>query len=95
MVLSQVRVNILLLITHQIEPEGEIMQLSEKLLKPVIEMKYLNADNVDRYRSIMRIFYEQYEKLKYWLYQEDVYEQMTANDYFSDYKPVSRTRRIA
>ena len=63
------------------------MQLSEKLLKPVIEMKYLNADNVDRYRSIMRIFYEQYEKLKYWLYQEDVYEQMTANDYFSDYKP--------
>jgi len=46
------------------------MQISDKLLKPVVEMKYLNADNVDRYRCIMRIFYEQYEKLKYWLYQE-------------------------
>ena len=62
------------------------MQVSEKNIKPVVEMKYLNADNVDRYRCIMRIFYEQYEKLKYWLYQEEVYEQMIASEYFHDYK---------
>lgn len=48
------------------------MQVTEKLIKPLTEVKYLNADNVDRYRSIMRIFYENYEKLKYWLYQEEV-----------------------
>ncbi len=48
------------------------MQFSDKLIKPVSEMKYLNADNVSRYRCIMRIFFEHYEKLKYWLYQDEV-----------------------
>ena len=32
------------------------MHVTEKLIKPLTEAKYLNADNVDRYRSIMRIF---------------------------------------
>ena len=40
------------------------------------EAKYLNVDNTDRYRPIMRLFYLKYEKLKYWLYQEEVYEQL-------------------
>ena len=48
------------------------MQVSDKLIKPLTEAKYLNADNVSRYRCIMRIFFEHYEKLKYWLYQEEV-----------------------
>ena len=52
------------------------MQVSDKLIKPLTEAKYLNADNVSRYRCIMRIFFEHYEKLKYWLYQEEVYEEM-------------------
>ena len=47
------------------------MQATDKLIKPLTEAKYLNADNVSRYRCIMRIFFENYEKLKYWLYQED------------------------
>ena len=62
------------------------MQVSDKLLKPLTEAKYLNADNVSRYRCIMRIFFENYEKLKYWLYQEDVYEQMIADPFWADYK---------
>ena len=41
------------------------MHVTEKLTRPLTEAKYLNADNVDRYRGIMRIFYENYEKLKY------------------------------
>ena len=49
------------------------MQVSDKLIKPLTEAKYLNADNVSRYRCIMRIFFEHYEKLKYWLYQEEVW----------------------
>ena len=36
------------------------MKVTDKIAKPLTEAKYLNADNVDRYRSIMRIFYENY-----------------------------------
>ena len=63
------------------------MQITDKLVKPLTEAKYLNADNVSRYRCIMRIFFENYEKLKYWLYQEEVYEQMIADPFWADYKP--------
>ena len=48
------------------------MQVTDKLTKALTEAKYLNADNVSRYRCIMRIFFENYEKLRYWLYQEEV-----------------------
>lgn len=36
------------------------MQVSDKLIKPLTEAKYLNADNVSRYRCIIRIFFEHY-----------------------------------
>lgn len=62
------------------------MHVTEKLTRPLTEAKYLNADNADRYRSIMRIFYENYEKLRYWMYQEDVYAEMMADPYFADYR---------
>ncbi|MCD8118860.1 MAG: TIGR02677 family protein [Lachnospiraceae bacterium] len=62
------------------------MEVTEKVIRPVTETKYLNADNVDRYRCIMRIFYENYGKLRYWLYQEDVYAQMIQDPYFADYR---------
>ena len=32
------------------------MQITDKLMKPLTEVKHLNADNVSRYRCIMRIF---------------------------------------
>ena len=63
-----------------------MMRVTDKLTRPLTEVKYLNADNVDRYRSIMRIFYENYEKLRYWMYQEEVYAEMTADPYFADYR---------
>ena len=63
------------------------MQVSDKLIRPLTEAKYLNADNVSRYRCIMRIFFEHYEKLKYWLYQEEVYEEMIQDPLFADYRP--------
>lgn len=62
------------------------MHVTEKIIKPLTEAKYLNADNVDRYRSIMRIFYENYEKLKYWMYQEEVYAEMIQDPYFKEYR---------
>lgn len=63
------------------------MQVTEKLTRSLTEMKYLNADNVSRYRCIMRIFFEHYEKLKYWLYQEEVYSEMKKDPYFAEYRP--------
>lgn len=61
------------------------MEINQKLIMPVTETKYLTAENVDRYRSIIRLFYLNYEKLKYWMYQEEVYEALKKNKYFSQY----------
>lgn len=48
-------------------------QAQELWTKPVPELKYLIEGNVARYRLIMRYFYENYSKLKYWLKPEEVY----------------------
>ena len=63
------------------------MLVQEKLLKPVMEARYLTVENADRYRSIIRLFYLQYEKLKYWLYPEDVLEELKEDPYFQSYTP--------
>lgn len=63
------------------------MKIHEKLIKPVMEARYLTVENTDRYRSIIRLFYLNYEKLKYWMYQEEVYEELKEDAYFSAYTP--------
>lgn len=63
------------------------MKIQDKLRKPMLEAKYLNVDNTDRYRPIIRLFYLQYEKLKYWMYQEEVFEELKEDPYFEDYTP--------
>lgn len=61
------------------------MKIHEKLVKPIREAKYLDVENTDRYRSIIRLFYLNYEKLKYWMYQEEVYEELIRDVYFTGY----------
>ncbi|MBE5871956.1 MAG: DUF2397 family protein [Lachnospiraceae bacterium] len=61
------------------------MKIHDKLVKPVWEAKCLDVENTDRYRSIVRLFYLNYEKLKYWMYQEEVYKELTEDAYFADY----------
>lgn len=61
------------------------MELNEKLIKPLIETKYLTVENTDRYRPIIRFFYLEYEKLRYWMYPEEVYEELHKEEYFKDY----------
>lgn len=61
------------------------MNITEKVITPLIESRYLSAENADRYRSIMRLFYLHYEKMRYWLYQEEVFEELKAEPYFADY----------
>ncbi|MBD8500439.1 TIGR02677 family protein [Paenibacillus arenosi] len=43
-------------------------------IRGVTELKYVNAENVTRYRAIMRFLYEQYQKLNYWLKPEQIFE---------------------
>jgi len=52
------------------------MEINEKLVKPIEEVKYLNVENTDRYRPIIRYFFRQYERLEYWLYKEDVFNAL-------------------
>ncbi len=61
------------------------MRIQETMRKPMMEAKYLNVDNTDRYRPIIRLFYLKYEKLKYWLYQEEVFEELKEDPYFREY----------
>ena len=46
-------------------------------------MRIMSADIA----VLCAFFFENYEKLKYWLYQEDIYEEMIKDPYFAEYKP--------
>ncbi|MDO4280987.1 MAG: TIGR02677 family protein [Peptococcaceae bacterium] len=61
------------------------MKVSDKLIRPITEVKYLAAENASRYRVIMRIFYESHERLRYWLDPDEVYAQMKEAPLFSAY----------
>ena len=62
------------------------MEITEKLTKQITEVKYLSVENTERYRPIIRYFFKQYEKLEYWLYKEDVFNNLKNNieDYTID-----------
>lgn len=45
-------------------------------LKQITETSYLNAINAPQYRRIMRIFYEENEKMRFQLYKGDVFERL-------------------
>lgn len=61
------------------------MDMNSKITKVIDEARYLTTENTWRYRSILRYFYLQYEKMKYWMYKEDVYEELKKHAIFSDY----------
>ena len=61
------------------------MEISAKVTKTIQEVKYLATENSRRYRPIMRYFYDQYEQLQYWLYKEEVYEELKQHPEFAAY----------
>lgn len=61
------------------------MFVNEKVLKSLSEVKYLTAENVERYRMIIRYLYREHEKIHYWVHKEDVYEMMVNSGLFVDY----------
>ena len=63
----------------------EVNTLEEKLLKPISEVTYLTTENAWRYRAISRYFYVQHEKLRHYLFPEEVYQNLKESLYFQDY----------
>lgn len=61
------------------------MEIRENLFKQITETKYLTTDNTWRYRTIIRYFFLQYEKMKYWLYKEELFEELKKSPYFIEY----------
>lgn len=59
--------------------------MSESYLKPITEVSYLTAQNVGRYRLIMRYFYGEHQRMRQWLRPEDVLAGVGATDLFPDY----------
>lgn len=59
--------------------------MDEQILKPIPEANYLVAVNAWRYRAILRYFYLQHEKLRYYLFPEEIFEHLTSKHYFTDY----------
>ncbi len=49
------------------------MTIRRKLTQKVPEASYLTAENVARYRPVMRYFYEQHEAHRYWFHVEAVW----------------------
>ena len=45
---------------------------SLKVGRKITESKYLNQENSFRYRNILRIAFYKYEKMKYWLDQNEI-----------------------
>lgn len=59
--------------------------LDISVLKPVDETSYLTAQNVERYRAIMRFMYIQHQRMKYWLRKEEIFEFLGRHEIFADY----------
>ena len=61
------------------------MEINEKLSKQIKETSYLTAENTKRYRPILRFFYEEYEKINYMLYKEEVWSFFKDKPNFENY----------
>lgn len=56
-----------------------------KYLQDIPELTYLTVMNSPRYRRIMRIFYQENEKMHFQLYKEDIFELSKDYPEFQDY----------
>lgn len=54
-------------------------------LRAVPELAYLTATNVARYRAIMKFCYMEYQRLKYWLRPEEIYDGVQAWNVLENY----------
>ncbi|WP_243292637.1 TIGR02677 family protein [Bacillus sp. FJAT-47783] len=55
------------------------------VLKPIVEATYLTTENAWRYRAILRYFYEQHERMRHYLFPEDVFAYLKEHEPFKEY----------
>lgn len=55
------------------------------LLKPITETKYLSMENAFRYRAILRYFFIQHERMRHYLFAEEIYSYLKKHDSFHSY----------
>lgn len=61
------------------------MKIGRTVFKSIEETKYLTTENTYRYRAICRVLYHNYQRMRYWLYKEDILEELKENEEFLDY----------
>lgn len=61
------------------------MKLDRQQTRAIEEVKYLATENTWRYRTIIREMYRQYDKMKYWLFKEEIYALLKAYEDFEAY----------
>lgn len=61
------------------------MEINEQITKPITETAYLTKENTKRYRPILRFFFEENEKMNYFLYKEDIYNEFVGKENFENY----------
>jgi len=59
--------------------------MDEQVLKPISEVSYLTVGNAWRYRAVLRYFYDQHERLRHYLFPEEVLEHLQRSLFFYDY----------
>lgn len=60
--------------------------LVEIPFKRVVEATYLSTEKSDKYRAILRFFYTQHERLREFLFPDEIYAHLREYEFFSDYE---------
>ena len=63
-----------------------VMALEAKYLESIPQTKYLSADNFLNYRAIMRLFYQEYQKMRYQLDKQAILSGLRQDSAFADYE---------
>ena len=62
-----------------------MLDITSKATKKITEASYLCMGNSFRYRAIIRIAYKKYEKMKYSLYKEEIFDDIKKINGFDEY----------
>lgn len=59
--------------------------MNDKTFKKITEASYLTAEKVSRYRGILRYFFVQHERMREFLFPEEIFQHLKGMDLFRDY----------
>ncbi len=59
--------------------------MNDIVLKPITEATYLTVENAWGYRAILRYFYEQYERIRQFLFPDEIYHFLKQYEVFRRY----------